>query len=169
MPADLLGELTPTGGGDPIPLRRSPLVVGRSSRCDVVLPFNNVSGKHCELTLKDGYWHVADLGSRNGIRVDGNRCMESALPPGTLLRIAKHEYEIAYTPAGDGPVPEVMGGNQFGGSLMQLAGLEKPERPPADRDRTRSKPKTYAPYAPPADDDEEEDEALRMLLGNDDD
>ncbi|QDT17461.1 FHA domain-containing protein [Alienimonas californiensis] len=168
MPSDLLGELIPTGGGDPIPLRRSPLVVGRSSRCDVVLPFDNVSGKHCELTLKDGYWHVADLGSRNGIRVDGNRCMESALPPGSRLRIAKHDYELAYVAAGDGPVPEVMGGSQFGGSLMQLAGLEKPERPPAERTE-RARPKTYAPTDLPAGDDEEEDEALRMLLGNDDD
>ncbi|NNJ24261.1 FHA domain-containing protein [Alienimonas chondri] len=166
MSAELLGELIPTGGGDPIPLRRSPLTIGRRSRCDIVLAFDNVSGKHCQLELKDGYWHVADLGSSNGIRVDGSRCMESALPPGSMLRIARHEYEIAYTPQGDGPAPEVMGGERFGGSLMQLAGLEKPERPAPAK---RSSPKTLASTDLPPGDDEEEDEALRLLLGGDDD
>ena len=164
MPAELLGELIPTGGGDPIPLRRSPLIVGRRSSCDVALAFDNVSGKHCELTLKDGYWHVADLGSANGIRVNGVRCMESPLPPGSTLRIAKHEYEIAYAPAGDGPAPETLGGRQFGGSLMQLAGLEKPERPPAGK---RDKPAALAPAGLPRD-DEEEDEILRFLLEKED-
>ena len=156
----------PTGGGDPIPLRRSPLVVGRRSACDVVLAFDNVSGKHCQLELKDGYWHVADLGSSNGIRVNGARCMESPLPPGTTLRIAKHEYEIAYSPSAAGPVPEAVGGANFGGSLMQLAGLEKPERPERPKG---DKPATLAPADLPGGDDEEEDEALRLLLGDDDD
>ncbi len=158
----LSGELVPTGGGDPIPLRRSPLVIGRRSRCDIVLPFDNISGQHCQLELKDGYWHVADLGSSNGIRVDGNRCMESPLPPGSTLRIAKHEYQIVYKPSGSGPAPEVMGGKGFGGSLMQLAGLEKPERPPTARP---AKPATLAPRDLPSGDDEEDD-ALRFLLGD---
>ncbi|MEM9701481.1 MAG: FHA domain-containing protein [Planctomycetota bacterium] len=168
MAAELLGELIPTGGGDPIPLKRSPLVIGRRSRCDIVLPFENVSGKHCELELKGGYWHVADLGSSKGIRVDGFRCMESALPPGTRLRIARHEYEVVYKAAGGGPVPDTAGGAQFGGSLMQLAGLEKPQRPASSE---RVEPTALAAAA--ADlldgDDEEEDEALRLLLGDDDD
>jgi len=165
MPVEQLGELVPTGGGDPIPLRRSPLIVGRRPKCDIVLAFDNVSGKHCRLELREGYWHVEDLGSSNGIRVDGSRCMESPLPPGTTLRIAKHEYTVAYSPTGDRPVPEVMGGARFGGSLMQLAGLEKPERRP----ETRSKPSTLASAGAGPSDDEEEDEALRFLLGEDDD
>lgn len=166
MPVEQLGELVPTGGGDPIPLRRSPLVIGRRPKCDIVLAFDNVSGKHCRLELRDGYWHVEDLGSSNGIRVDGQRCMESPLPPGTTLRVAKHEYRIVYTPAGDRPVPEVLGGSKFGGSLMQLAGLEKPERRP----EKGGKPATLATSRPaPSDDDDEEDEALRFLLDDDDD
>ena len=159
-----LGELVPVGGGDPIPLKRSPLVVGRRPTCDVVLAFDNVSGKHCELELKGGFWHVADLGSSNGIKVDGTRCMESPLPPGTTLRIAKHEYEIRYDAPDGEPAPEAVGGAVFGGSLMQLAGLEKPDRP--ERPKS-SKPATLAPADLPADDDAEEDEALRFLLGDD--
>ena len=162
MPAATLGELVPVGGGDPIPLKRSPLVVGRRDSNDIVLPFGNVSGQHCELELKEGYWHVRDLGSSNGIRVDGSKCMESALPPGTKLRIAKHEFEIEYTPAGDAPVPETAGEAGFGGSLMELAGLTKPDAKP-------SKPKPRGPLADAdvGEPDEEEDEALKFLLGDD--
>ena len=159
-----LGELVPTGGGDPIPLKRSPLVVGRRDRCDIVLPFGNVSGQHCELELRDGYWHVRDLGSSNGIRVDGQKCMESALPPGTKLRIAKHEFEIEYEPAGDAPVPETAAEAGFGGSLLELAGIEKSRAKP-------SKPAPKGPLAdaPPAaaDGEGDEDEAFRFLLGGD--
>ena len=158
-----LGELVPVGGGDPIPLKRSPLVVGRRDKCDIVLPFSNVSGQHCELELRDGYWHVRDLDSSNGIRVDGTKCMESALPPGCTLRVAKHEFTVEYESTGDGPVPETAGEAGFGGSLMELAGLEK----------TGAKPSKPAPRGPLADadaggePDEEEDEALKFLLGDD--
>ena len=160
MPAAPLGELVPLGGGDPIPLLRTPLTVGRRPTCDIVLAFDNVSGKHCQLELRDGYWHVADLGSSNGIKVDEMRCVESPLPPGSVLRVAKHRFEVRYEPTGDGPAPETAAGKGFGGSLMQLAGLEKPERP------RPTKPATLAPSAPVDGDDEEEDEALRFLLGD---
>ena len=43
------GQLTPVGGGDPIPLIKDRLTVGRRSECDVQLKFNNVSGQHCRL------------------------------------------------------------------------------------------------------------------------
>ena len=166
MPADAsshLGELVPTGGGDPIPLKRSPLVVGRRDRCDVVLPFDNVSGQHCELELRDGFWHVRDLDSSNGIRVDGQRCMESALPPGTVLKISKHEYEVVYTPTGDGPAPATAVEEGFGGSLMELAGIEKSGRKPS-----KPRPKrTLSEAELGGEPDEEEDEALRLLMGDD--
>ena len=158
-----LGELVPTGGGDPIPLKRSPLVVGRRDGNDIVLPFSNVSGQHCELTLMDGYWHVRDLGSSNGVRVDGEKCVESGLPPGSVLRIAKHEFEVVYTPTGDGPVPETAGERGFGGSLMELAGIQKPDKRP-------TKPAAQGSLADPdpaGDPDDEEDEALKFLLGDD--
>lgn len=62
----MYGELIPIGGGDPIPLLRKALLVGRSESCDVVLRFSNVSAQHCRLILDEGYWLVADAGSRNG-------------------------------------------------------------------------------------------------------
>src|SRR5262249_3113439 len=65
------GELVPLGGGDSIPLQREALVIGRRESCDIRMPFPNISGQHCELNFKDGYWTVRDLNSTNGIKVNG--------------------------------------------------------------------------------------------------
>ena len=50
----MYGELLPLGGGDPIPLLKTSLIVGRRESADIVLRFPNVSGQHCELALADG-------------------------------------------------------------------------------------------------------------------
>ena len=43
----------PVGGGDPIPLKRGVLTIGRRESCDISLKFPNISGLHCELAYKD--------------------------------------------------------------------------------------------------------------------
>ena len=55
------GQMTPCGGGDPIPLMKDRLTIGRRAECDIQLRFANVSGQHCRLTLEYGYWFVRDL------------------------------------------------------------------------------------------------------------
>jgi len=46
--------------------------VGRSRDCDVVLDDRNVSRRHAEIRREpDGSWTVHDLGSTNGVRVNG--------------------------------------------------------------------------------------------------
>ena len=94
----MYGELLPLGGGDPIPLLKTDLIVGRREGADIVLRFPNVSGHHCELSLGDGYWSIKDLRSSNGTKVNGTRVSEQQLKPGDKLSIANHEYEIAYDP-----------------------------------------------------------------------
>jgi adenylate cyclase len=124
----MYGELQPLGGGDPIPLLKTTLLIGRRESADIVLRFPNVSGQHCELTLVNGFWHVKDLGSSNGTKVNGVRVTEQRLTPGDTLSVAKHEYEVDYEPATLGatefppePTPKE---NIFGRSLLESAGLE---------------------------------------------
>src|SRR5260221_4279868 len=90
----MFGQLVPCGGGVPIPLLKPRLVVGRATECDVVLPFGTISSKHCLLELRDGAWSVSDLGSRNGVRIDGVRCQEGRLVSGSILWIAQQRYQI---------------------------------------------------------------------------
>ena len=117
----------PRGGGDPIPLLKESLLVGRRESCDIVLRFPNVSAHHCELVLNGGYWYVQDLKSRNGVKVNGIRVLEKRVDPGDVLSVAKHEYVVTYSPAengAEGPPPEdVPKYEVFGKSLLERAGL----------------------------------------------
>jgi adenylate cyclase len=127
-----LGSLVPSGGGDPLPLARPHLVLGRNVGCDVVLPYPDVSSRHCKLELTNGYWVVTDLGSKNGVRVNGTRCQSQRLKPGSSLMVASHRYQVVYTPQGSGPPPEPEE-SLFSRSLLEKAGLQhwQPKEPPA--------------------------------------
>lgn len=118
----MLGELVPIGGGDTIPLLEPKVVIGRRSRCDIVLEFPNVSSEHCVLELINGFWQIRDLGSRNGIKVNGERCDQKWLHPGDQISIAKNHFEIDYETLGGAAPPE--DGNPFELSLLEKAGLE---------------------------------------------
>jgi Protein of unknown function (DUF3662)/FHA domain len=48
-------------------------VIGRSRECDVVLADPNISRRHAELRPSGGAWVIEDLGSTNGVRVNGRR------------------------------------------------------------------------------------------------
>ena len=125
----MYGEIIPVGGGDPIPLLKKSLLVGRRESCDIVLRFSNVSAHHCQLTVSAGYWRVRDLQSRNGVKVNGVRVTDKRLDPGYILSVAKHKYEVRYSPielGAIGPPPaELPDGDIFGKSLLERAGLEQ--------------------------------------------
>lgn len=46
-------------------------VLGRSRECDIVLGDSNVSRRHAEIRAHGSGWVVEDLGSTNGVRVNG--------------------------------------------------------------------------------------------------
>ncbi len=138
----MFGELHPLGGGDPIPLLKRSLLVGRRESCDIVLRFANVSAHHCQLTLTQGYWYVKDLQSRNGVKVQGQRIgnMEKRLDPGDEIAVAKHRYEIRYSPTDNGavgpPPTEDLPNDILSRSLLERAGLERKQIKTTD-DRPR--------------------------------
>ncbi|MTD45529.1 DUF3662 domain-containing protein [Conexibacter sp. W3-3-2] len=47
-------------------------VIGRSRECDIVLGDSNVSRRHAEIRPHGNGWVVEDLGSTNGVRVNGD-------------------------------------------------------------------------------------------------
>ena len=133
----MYGELIPEGGGDIIPLSKPELVVGRRESCDIVLRFANVSGKHCQLNLENGYWYVQDLNSQNGVKVNGIRVTTKLLEPGCILSVAKHHYKVFYSPAdcgasGPPPVEENELNNVMSKSLMERAGLVRRKEKPGE-------------------------------------
>lgn len=57
--------------------------LGRSKEADCVLSDPNVSRKHAELRRNSsGDWGIADLGSTNGVKINGRRVSSSRLSPG---------------------------------------------------------------------------------------
>jgi pSer/pThr/pTyr-binding forkhead associated (FHA) protein len=142
---EILGILQPVGGGDPIPLTKPELVVGRRAGCDIRLDYENISGKHCNLRFLNGIWMVRDLGSTNGTTVNGSQiASEQSLMPDEELGVAGHMFTIEYEPAGPEAfltshkeLDEDVVQERAKHSLMDLAGL--------DTDQTRAKRPKRAP------------------------
>jgi adenylate cyclase len=128
----MFGELVPVGGGDPIPLMKKRLRIGRREGCDIVLNFGNVSGHHCLMEIEEGYWFIRDLDSRNGVKIAGKRIMSGVrrrLDPDVEVTIAKHLFKIHYDPVelgayGTPPKDEVVD-DFFRESLLERAGLQR--------------------------------------------
>lgn len=141
------GMMMPLGGGDPIPLRKTELLVGRRPSCDICLDYTNVSGRHCELRLIHGVWHVRDLGSTNGTTLNGAAIpSDHVVMPDDELGIAGHIYHIEYEPSGPEAMhrtkemmDEDMVENRKKTSLMELAGLDTDDdKPKGARRPTRA-------------------------------
>ncbi len=99
--SQVLGVMNPVGGGDPIPLTKTEMVIGRRPGVDIRLDFENISGKHCTLRIINGIWMVRDLGSTNGTTVNGTRlASEQSVMPDEELGIAGHLFTLEYDPAG---------------------------------------------------------------------
>jgi len=143
--SEVLGILQPVGGGDPIPLCKTEMIIGRRPSCDIRLDFENISGKHCVLRFINGVWNVRDMGSTNGTTVNGSRiATEQSVMPDEELGIAGHMYTIEYDPAGPEAflsshkeLDEEVVTERARHSLMDLAGL--------DTDETKAKRPNRAP------------------------
>ncbi len=69
-------------------------MIGRSQRCDYVLPDPNVSRRHFELQLRDADWYLIDLNSTNGVSVNGRRVTSTRLSPGDEIAVGKSSFKF---------------------------------------------------------------------------
>ena len=73
------------------------MVIGRAVDCDVTLPFTMISSRHCELRFDGTLSRVIDLGSKNGVQVNGKTVTEQLLLPGDRLSIARqYHFRVEY-------------------------------------------------------------------------
>jgi transcriptional regulator with PAS, ATPase and Fis domain len=79
----------PDGSYRFVALGDSPLVLGRDEGADLQLPFSDVSRRHAEISKDGPIFVVRDLGSRNGVHLNGEPCLEGPLSVGDLLRVGE--------------------------------------------------------------------------------
>ncbi len=63
------------------------VMIGRSRECDVVVSDPNVSRRHIELRRGERGWAAVDLGSTNGMKVNGRRIGHAELSSGDRITI----------------------------------------------------------------------------------
>src|SRR3954469_12439030 len=87
--------------GPDILLDRAMVVVGRHPQCDARLDSLRISRHHCCMTQDRDEVVVRDLGSTNGIRINGQRVEVGRLRPGDELSIAHIRYRLDNAPVQD--------------------------------------------------------------------
>ncbi len=79
-------------GSSSLPKRS--LLIGRSAACDVVIDHPEVSGRHAILSITpDGLFEIQDIGSKNGVYVNGERIIRKTLQEGDRVALGSHEID----------------------------------------------------------------------------
>lgn len=102
------------GSAPIIRLQRPVLIVGRHPECDVRIDLPKISRRHCCLALVYDRVVIRDLGSRNGLRLNGRVIDEAQLVPGDevaigplLFRLENPDGPQVPTPAAVSTKPQV--------------------------------------------------------------
>jgi len=71
------------------------VVIGRSRDCDIQLADANVSRRHAELRQEGASYWIVDLGSTNGLEVNGKRVKRAKLHSGDTITLGSTELTFA--------------------------------------------------------------------------
>jgi hypothetical protein len=83
--------VTLTFDGSVHEVRQRRVVIGRSRDCDVQLNDANASRRHAELRQEGASYWIVDLGSTNGMEVNGKRVKRAKLRDGDTITIGSTE------------------------------------------------------------------------------
>jgi pSer/pThr/pTyr-binding forkhead associated (FHA) protein len=86
----------PFAAFDLLPTRRT-YVLGRSSKCDMVVNHVSVSRRHAQITLGDSTVLVSDLQSCNGTFINDERVTQASITRGQCLRLGNVSFILTGT------------------------------------------------------------------------
>src|SRR5262245_20939967 len=115
MPAQLIA-LTE---GPNILLDKPILLLGRHPECDIQIESRKISRRHCCIAQVHDYLVVRDLGSTNGVRINGVRVLEGKLKGGDELMIGGCRYQVCW---------DVLAGRPAAGAVPRPAPRPPPVR-----------------------------------------
>src|SRR5271165_1439818 len=98
-------QLIPADKGSylPIPVQRPILLIGRHPECDFRIDLPKISRRHCCVALAYDRILVRDLGSHNGVRVNGRVVEEAMLQAGDEVAIGPLIYRLVAESAAPSP------------------------------------------------------------------
>jgi predicted component of type VI protein secretion system len=82
--------------GPNIQLEKPIILIGRHQECDIQIPSRKISRRHCCLAQVGDHLVVRDLGSTNGVRINGVKVTEGNLQPGDELTIGNVRYQLQW-------------------------------------------------------------------------
>ena len=83
----------------PFQLKSGSYVLGRSSKCDIVLRDSSITRRHARIVVRrDGTIEVTDLGSRNGVFVNDELVESAIVTQGDRIRLGTITCRIAARP-----------------------------------------------------------------------
>jgi predicted component of type VI protein secretion system len=100
MPAQLIA----LSEGPSIWLDKPILLIGRHPECDIQIDSRKISRRHCCIAQVSDYLIVRDLGSTNGVRINGVRVVEGRIAPGDEVTIGGNRYRVSW----DSIAPEAL-------------------------------------------------------------
>lgn len=100
-PGALLRVTEPDGRQRSLRLDGRAMRIGRAAECEIALDDPQVSRQHARLQIRNGVLLLADVGSTNGTRVNGQRIQEVALGIGDRIEVGGTEILVAAERSGD--------------------------------------------------------------------
>lgn len=101
MPAQLMA----LSEGPNILLDKPILLLGRHPECDIQIDSRKISRRHCCIAQVEDHLTVRDLGSTNGIRINGVRVQEGRLSANDELTIGSSRYRVCWDVVGTANEP----------------------------------------------------------------
>jgi predicted component of type VI protein secretion system len=92
----MLAQLISLGEDPSILLDKPILLIGRDPECDIQIDSRKISRRHCCVAQVNDYLVVRDLGSTNGIRINGTRVQEGNLVANDELTIGGSSYRVSW-------------------------------------------------------------------------
>ncbi len=110
------------------PVPQGGLKIGRSVDCDVVLETAGISREHARIGIESGQCYVRDVGSKNGLLVNGERTHYHWLRDGDEIKLP---HNLITFRCSKSPIREAAGvrsRNELASEMEHLAGSEKKRR-----------------------------------------
>jgi HD-GYP domain-containing protein (c-di-GMP phosphodiesterase class II) len=102
------------------------ITLGRSTDCDLALDDPACSRQHASIRLTDAKYYINDLGSTNGVRVNGQRVKEKELHYGDRFQAGKNLFVfLGDVPAGLGGPDSLSDGRTIIEKTMSLGAIDE--------------------------------------------